>query len=350
MVKFGVETFGDITISSHGSVETDSTVINNVIEEARLAEDVGVDIFGIGEHHRNDYAISSPDVVLTAIAAQTHRIELCSAVTVLSSDDPIRVYERFSTLNAISSGRAQIIAGRGSFIESFPLFGFDLADYDRLFEEKIEILAQLCRTGEVSLEGTIRPPLRKQVVYPVSGFPLPLVIGVGGNPESVIRAANYQLPVILAVIGGNPTRFTQLANIYRASFQTKSSHTAHFGLHTIGHIAPTDSQAAEEYFPYWQKHFERIKLERGWNVPITHEMFLKEIGPRGALMVGSPETVASKITSQIKLFKADRFDLKYSTGQLPHSYLMKSIELFGTQVVPLVKDQLSANSPTQSKE
>ncbi|MFZ3358922.1 MAG: LLM class flavin-dependent oxidoreductase, partial [Xanthobacteraceae bacterium] len=289
-IELGLDTFGDITAGADGNLKTHAQVVRDVIEEGVLADAVGVDAIGLGEHHRPDFAVSEPDVVLAAIAARTKRIWLGSAVTVLSSDDPIRAFERFSTLNAASSGRAEVTLGRGSFIESFPLFGYELADYEKLFEEKLDLFAALLTGEPVTWSGTIRPPLTAQRVFPpIENGTLRTWIGVGGSPESVVRAAHYDLPLMLAIIGGDPKRFRPYVDLYHRAFAQIGKSARPVGVHSHGYVADTDAQAREEYWPHYKASRDRIGAERGWP-PTTKTAFEQEVDG-GALHLGSPETV-----------------------------------------------------------
>ena len=338
--EFGLDTFGDVTIDDNGRPTPGAQTLRDVVDQAVLADTVGVDVIGIGEHHRDDYAVSAPEVVLGAIAARTERIRLASAVTVLSSDDPIRVFERFSTLDALSSGRAEVILGRGSFTESFPLFGYDLADYEELFSDKLDLFTKL-RTGKpVTWSGSTRPPLTDQRVFPeLARTPLPAWIAVGGSPESVVRAANYGLPLMLAIIGGDPRRFVPYADLYRRACTELKQPELPIGVHSPGHIADTDEQARDELWLHYRDYVSRIGRERGWPPPTRIE-FDRSTGPSGSLYVGSPDTVATKIASTIQTLGLTRFTLKYSHGTLPHPLLMRSVELYGTQVIPRVRELL----------
>jgi probable LLM family oxidoreductase len=346
-VQFGLDTFGDVTVGADGERLPYDQVIRNVVDEAVLADELGVDFFGIGEHHRDDFAVTAPEVVLAAIASRTQRIHLGTAVTVLSSDDPVRVFERFATLDAVSSGRAEIILGRGSFTESFPLFGFDLTDYERLFEEKIDLLSHLLKEDAVTWQGSIRPPLTNQQVYPkTASGSIRTWVGVGGSPESVVRAAHYEMPLVLAIIGGEPARFKPYVELYkRALEQMGHDTTLPVAVHSPGFVAATDEEAAELLWPHHKKMVDRIGAERGWP-PTTRERFADEIAT-GAIHAGSPETVARKIASTVTALGIQRFDLKYSTGQLPHEHLMTAIELYGTQVIPRVRELLAEASIAQ---
>ncbi|MBX3538131.1 MAG: LLM class flavin-dependent oxidoreductase, partial [Chelatococcus sp.] len=305
-----------------------------------LADQLGIDFIGVGEHHRADFAVSAPEVVLAAIAARTSQIRLGSAVTVLSSDDPIRVFQRFATVDALSKGRAEVILGRGSFTESFPLFGFELRDYERLFEEKLDLFAALLKQDAVTWQGTTRPPLRDQRVYPqVEHGTLKTWIGVGGSPESVVRAARYGLPLMLAIIGGDPARFRSYVDLYGRACQQLEQPLPPIGVHSPGYVADTDAKAQEELFPDYKRMRDQIGAERGWP-PMGEGEFKQEVA-RGSLYVGSPETVARKIVATAKALNITRFDMKYSAGPLPHDKMMRSIELYGSKVVPMVRDMLA---------
>ena len=343
-VELGLDTFGDVTVDASGTPLSQPEVIRNVVEEAVLADRLGLDFIGVGEHHRDDFAVSAPDVVLAAIASRTERIRLGSAVTVLSSDDPVRVYQRFATLDALSNGRAEVILGRGSFTESFPLFGYDLGDYEVLFEEKLDLFAKLVAEGPVTWSGTKRAPLTDQRVHPTTASgSLKTWIGVGGSPESVVRAAEYGFPLMLAIIGGDPLRFAPFADLYRRALDQLEQPRLPIGIHSPGYVAATDEQARDELWPHYRVMHARIGRERGWP-PMTRAQFDATAGPNGALMVGSPETVAGKIVRAVSGLGADRFDLKYSAGTLPHELMMRSIELYGTEVAPRVREELEARS------
>jgi probable LLM family oxidoreductase len=339
-LEFGLDTFGDVTRDAAGASLSHAQVIRNVIDEAVLADQLGIDFIGLGEHHRADFAISSPEVVLAAIAARTRRIRLGSAVTVLSSDDPIRVFQRFATLDAASNGRAEVILGRGSFTESFPLFGFDLRQYEELFEEKLDLFVALLKQEPVTWQGKLRAPLDHQRVFPpIEHGTLKTWIGVGGSPESVVRAAHYDLPLMLAVIGGDPKRFAPYVDLYQRAFNQFGRPTKPVGLHSPGYVADSDAQAREELWPDYKTMRDRIGKERGWP-PMGRDEFVRE-ADHGSLYVGSPETVARKIAASVKTLGIARFQLKYSAGPLPHEKLMRSIELYGRRVVPLVRDMLA---------
>jgi probable LLM family oxidoreductase len=341
MVKeFGLDTFGDVTVDASGETLSYAQVIRNVVEQAVLADELGIDFIGIGEHHRDDFAVSSPEMVLAAIAAKTTRIHLGSAVTVLSSEEPVRVFERFATLDALSSGRAEIIVGRGSFTESFPLFGLDLHNYEELFEEKLELFAELLKEKPVTWSGRLRAPLQNQDVFPkTENGSIPTWVGVGGSPESVVRAAKYGLPLTLAIIGGSSERFAPYADLYRRARAQFGHPATPIGVHSPGYIAETDELAAEQLWPHYSAMHSRIGAERGWG-PMTEDQYRHEITD-GALYVGSPDTVAAKITATFRALDNDRFDLKYSNGTMEHAKLLSSIRLYGEKVVPAVKDALS---------
>lgn len=340
-VELGMDTFGDVSESLDGVRLSDAQVIRNVVEQGVLADKVGVDFFGVGEHHRDDFAVSSPETVLAAIAARTQRIVLGTAVTVLSSDDPVRAFQRFSTVHAISNGRAEAVVGRGSFTESFPLFGLDLQDYDILFEEKLDLFAQLITGEAVTWKGTQRASLSDEVVHPrLEHAPLKTWVAVGGTPQSVVRAAHYGLPMMLAIIGGDPARFAPFAQLYREALEKFGKPaTTPLGVHSPGHIAQTDEEAKEQFWPHHQIIADRIGRERGW--PPTNRAAFEDGVANGALHVGSPETVAHKIVRTIRAVGADRFSLKYSGGTLPHEYSMRAIELYGAQVIPRVRELLN---------
>ncbi len=340
-LELGLDTFGDVTGDHGGRPLPHPQVIRNLVEEAVLADELGLDFIGVGEHHRADFAVSAPEVVLAAIAGRTSRIRLGSAVTVLSSDDPVRVFQRFATLDAVSDGRAEVILGRGSFVESFPLFGYQLDDYEVLFEEKLDLFAALRQEGPIEWSGTTRAPLHGQHVVPgTASGSLRTWVGVGGSPESVVRAARYGLPLMLAIIGGQPLRFEPLVALYHRALEQLGTPIQPVGAHSPGYVAGTDEQARDELWPHHAALFARIGRERGWP-PMTREQFDEAAGPDGALFVGSPETVATKIVRVAKGLGLSRFDLKYSAGTLPHENMMSSIELYATKVAPQVREELS---------
>jgi probable LLM family oxidoreductase len=308
-----------------------------------LADELGVDFIGVGEHHRADFAISAPEVVLAGIAGRTKRIRLGSSVTVLSSDDPVRVYQRFATLDALSRGRAEVILGRGSFTESFPLFGYDLNQYERLFEDKLELFAALLTQKPVTWRGETRAPLTNQRVFPmIETGTLKTWVGVGGSPESVVRAARHSLPLMLAIIGGDPRRFAPYVELYRGALAQMKKPTLPVGVHSPGYVADTDAQAREEFWPDYKRMRDRIGAERGWG-PMDRAEFDRE-AERGSLYVGAPETVARRIAATIKHLGLAAFHLKYSAGALAHERMMRSVELYGRKVIPLVRDMVAADA------
>jgi len=339
-LELGLDTFGDVTVGDDGQRLPYAQVIRNVIDQAVLADELGVDFFGVGEHHRDDFAISAPETVLAAIAGRTERIRLGSAVTVLSSDDPVRVFERFATVDAVSSGRAEVILGRGSFTESFPLFGYDLSQYEELFNEKLDLFSHLLSEDAITWQGNTRAPLTGQQVYPkTESGRIKTWIGVGGSPESVVRAARYEMPMMLAIIGGAPQRFLPFVDLYKRAVAQLEVSELPLGMHSPGYIADTDEQAREELWPHYKVMRDRIGAERGW-APLTRAEFDSEIAA-GSLYVGSPETVARKMADTIRTLGVARFDLKYSAGPLPHPLLMHAVELYGERVIPMVRDILA---------
>ena len=343
---FGLDTFGDVTVDTQGRPVPAAQVIRDILEQGILADEVGIDHFSIGEHHRPDFAVSAPDTVLAGLATRTSRITLGTAVTVLSSDDPIRVFERFSTLDALSSGRAEITVGRGSFIESFPLFGYSLQDYEMLFEEKLDLLATLLQSQPFSWSGSHRPPLEDQQLHPPLESPLPTWVAVGGSPNSVVRAARHRLPLMLAVIGGPAERFTPFVQLFHEANEKLGNDPLPTGVHSPGHIAADDRTARDQLAPHWIHNRNEIGRERGWG-PSGIAEFEGE-AEHGALLVGSPETVARKIARTIRTLGIDRFDLKYASGPMPHQQLMESIRLYGTEVIPRVRELL-AEDPEQDE-
>ncbi|MFD9401547.1 LLM class flavin-dependent oxidoreductase [Streptomyces sp. NPDC060011] len=339
-LDFGLDTFGDVPVDDSGAQVSHARAIRQLVDEAVLADEIGIDVLAVGEHHRPEYAVSTPETVLAGIATRTRRLRLSSGVTVLSSDDPVRVFQRFATVDALSNGRAEVILGRGSFTESFPLFGYDLSDYDKLFEEKIELFVRLLDEKPVTWEGTLRAPLEAAEVFPPteSGH-LPTWVGVGGSPPSVVRTARYGLPLMLAVIGGSPTRFAPHIDLYRraaAQFGT----TAHpVGMHSPGFVADTDEEAREVYWPSYRIIRDRIGALRGWP-PIRRAEFEAEI-EHGSLYIGAPETVARKIAHAVDELGVGRFDLIYTAGAQPISARLRAVELYGTKVIPMVRDILA---------
>ncbi|NGM44277.1 LLM class flavin-dependent oxidoreductase [Rhodobacter sp. SGA-6-6] len=338
-VSLGLDTFGDVSLAPDGRLKRQDEVLRDVVEQAALADRVGIDFIGLGEHHRPDFAISSPEIVLAAIAGHTSRIRLGTAVTVLSSDDPVRVFQRFSTLNALSGGRAEPILGRGSFTESYPLFGYDLSDYDLLFEEKLDLFARLLRGPKVTWSGKTRSGLKDQAVHPPLG-PEGMVVwvGVGGSPESVVRVVRQDLQLMLAIIGGDARRFLPYVDLYQRACDQLGRAPRPIGVHSPGFVAETDAAAREALWPHYADMFGRIGRERGWP-PVTKDRYLAEV-EEGALYVGSPETVARKIADTVKTLGIQRFDLKYATGPMPHEQLMECIRLYGEKVIPMVREML----------
>ncbi|HEU4631655.1 MAG TPA: LLM class flavin-dependent oxidoreductase [Gemmatimonadaceae bacterium] len=344
-MELGIYTFGERTPDPHtGRLVSAEQRMRDLLEEMELADQVGLDVFGVGEHHRPDYMVSAPAVVLAAGAARTSRIRLTSAVTVLSSDDPVRVFQDFATLDLLSGGRAEIMAGRGSFIESFPLFGYDLNDYDALFAEKLELLLALRGSERVTWRGRFRAPLDDLPVYPRPvQDPLPVWIAVGGTPQSVVRAGTLGLPMALAIIGGHPERFVPLVDLYRDA-AARAGHdpaTLPVSINSHGFLAETSEQAAEDAFPPYLDVMGRIGRERGWPPP-TRRQFDAERSPRGALLVGSPQEVIDKILFEHELFGNQRFLIQLSVGTMPHAKMMRAIELFGTEVAPVVRRETAS--------
>ncbi|MBB2976713.1 putative LLM family oxidoreductase [Microbacterium endophyticum] len=341
-VEFGLDTFGDVTRDANGEQLTDAQTIRNVVEQAAQADRVGLAYFGVGEHHRADFAISSPEIVLAAAAARTQNIHLGTGVTVLSSDDPVRLYERFATLAAVSGGRAEVTLGRGSFIESFPLFGYELSDYEVLFEEKLDLFSQLLREEPVTWQGRTRGPLNGANVFPKTENGIRAWVGVGGTPESVVRAARYGYGLALAIIGGPAARFRPFVDLFHQSVESFGHEPLPVAVHSPGHIADTDEEAWEQAYPNFADSNNRIGRERGW--PAYNRLrFQHDVGPEGSVYAGSPETVAAKMADTIRILGLQRFDLKFSNGPLSHEHMMRSIELYGTEVVPRVRALLDAD-------
>ena len=340
-ITFGLDSFGNVSLDESGNSVSAAQVIRDVLAQGQLADELGLNNFNIGEHHRDDFAVTAPDTILAGLATTTKNIILGTGVTVLSSEDPVRVYQRFATIDALSNGRVQITAGRGSFIESFPLFGYELSDYNDLFEQKLELLVELLKEEPVTWSGSMRAGLSNQEVYPkTEGGKIPLRVGVGGSPESVLRAARLNIPMALAIIGGDPARFEPFARLYKETLAKLDMPELPVSVHSPGHVAETDDQAIEEAWPGYEASFGKIGLERGWG-PTSKEHFLSEVY-HGSMYVGSPETVAKKIVHALSSVGASRFDLKYDMGPLSHSKLTKSIELYATKVVPMVRDMLES--------
>jgi probable LLM family oxidoreductase len=332
-MDIGMYTFADL-----GPAISAGERLNNLVEEIELADKVGLDVYGVGEHHRPDYAASAPVIVLAAAAARTKNIRLTSAVTVLSSDDPVRVYQNFATLDLLSHGRAEIMVGRGSFIESYPLFGYDLNDYDVLFSEKLDLLLKLRSQEHVTWSGTIRPPLNNAGIYPrAQQNPLPVWIGVGGTPQSVVRAGTLGLPMALAIIGGEPARFKPHADLFRESAKRAGHRHVPLSLNMHGFVANDAKAARDTFFPGYAEVMTRIGRERGWP-PTTRAQFEDSCGPRGHLIIGNPQDVADKIIGLHKIFGNDRILVQMGLGSLPHKDMLRAIELMGKEVAPMVRD------------
>jgi probable LLM family oxidoreductase len=338
--EFGLDTFLPVTVDAAGDPIDGAQAIRNAVEEAVLAEAVGIDSFNIGEHYKPDFMDSASHVVLAAIAGRTERLRLGTAVTVLSTHDPVRLYADFATLDAVSDGRAQLIVGRGSSTESFPLFGFDLDDYEALFEEKLELLTRLLREQPVTWSGRFRAPLVDQVVSPpLPEGHLPTWVGVGGSPESVVRAARYGLPLMLAVIGGPPERFVPHVELYRRALEQYGQPALPVGLHSLGLVAATDAEAIEIQWPHYKQMFEQAARERGWPAP-SYDHFLAEVD-HGSMYVGSPATVARRIAAAMQALGVRRFDLHYAIGAVPYEQRLAAIELYGREVIPRVRELLA---------
>jgi probable LLM family oxidoreductase len=345
-MELGLYTFVDV---KPGGALSPEQRVKNLMEEIELADQVGLEVFGVGEHHRPDYVASAPEVLLAAAAVKTKNIRLTSAVTVLSSDDPVRVFQAFATVDLLSHGRAEIMAGRGSFIESFPLFGYDLEDYDSLFSEKLALLLELRKGERVTWRGEHRAPLENLGVYPRPvQNPIPLWIAVGGNPPSVIRAANLGLPLALAIIGGMPEQFAPLVQMYRDAGKRAghSPDVLKVSINSHTYVAETSQRAADEFYPSYAEVMTRIGHERGWP-PTNRRQFDASLTPRGALLVGSPQQIVDKILFEHELFKHDRFLAQMALGAMPHDKIMKAIELFGTQVAPVVRKATKNREPAE---
>jgi probable LLM family oxidoreductase len=340
-LEFGIDSFGDLPRDDRGQVVSYAQAIRATVDEAVLADQVGIDVVALGEHHRHEFAISSPETVLAGIATRTERIRLASGVTVLSSDDPVRVFQRFATVDALSNGRAEVILGRGSFTESFPLFGYDLADYEVLFDEKIELWHKLLDEKPVTWQGTTRAPLVDADVFPkTESGRLSTWVGVGGSPQSVVRTARYGFRLMLAIIGGAPDRFAPYVELYRRAAAQLGTAAHPVGMHSPGFIAETDEEAKELFYPGYERLMNTIGVERGWP-PLRREAFESEVA-RGSLYVGSPETVARKIAHAVRALDVGRFDLIYTTGgAVSASARLRAVELYGTQVIPRVRELLA---------
>jgi len=338
-LQLGLDTFGDVPVDDDGTPMTHPEAIRQVVAEAVLADETGVDVIALGEHHRPEYSVSTPETVLAGIATRTSRITLASGVTVLSSDDPVRVFQRFATVDALSGGRAQVILGRGSFTESFPLFGYDLQDYDVLFEEKIALFAELLREQPVTWSGSTRAALDAADVYPKTAGGLDTWVGVGGSPQSVVRAAHYGMPLMLAIIGGEPERFRPYVDLYRRATAQLGTAERPVGMHSPGFVAATDAEARELHYGPYKQMRDTIGALRGWP-PLRRAEYERDL-EHGSLYVGSPETVARKIARSVRALDVGRFDLVYTQGPQPASARMRAVELFGTQVAPRVRELLA---------
>ena len=349
-MELGIYTFGEVTPDARtGEQITVQRRLRNLIEEVELADRVGLDVYGVGEHHRPDYVVSAPAVVLAAAAERTRRIRLTSAVNVLSSDDPVRVFQQFATLDLLSGGRAEIMAGRGSFIESFPLFGYELRDYDSLFEEKLRLLLELRRGERITWPGARhRASIDDRGVYPRPvQDPLPVWIAVGGTPESAVRAGTLGIPMALAIIGGEPERFAPFAQLFRRAAAAAGHDPAPaFSINSHGFIADTGAAAAEIAFGPTKLMMDRIGRERGWP-PMSREQFEASRGLHGSSFVGSPEEVIEKILFQHEIFRHDRFLIQFTIGSIPHEQVLRSIELFGSVVAPAVRAEVARRTAAQ---
>ncbi len=350
-MELGLYTFADVNPDpENGNGQASAERLRHLLEEIELADRVGLDVFGVGEHHRPDYAVSAPPIVLAAAAARTRNIRLTSAVTVLSSDDPVRVFQQFSTLDLISGGRAEIMAGRGSFIESFPLFGYDLDDYDALFTEKLDLLLALRDHETVTWSGRLRAPLTNQGIFPQPlQKPPPVWIAVGGTPQSVARAGALGLPVAFAIIGGEYARFAPLADLYREAGRRAGQDAAALktSINVHGFIADTTELAADQFYGPQAEVMNRLGRERGWG-PTSRAHFDLARSPRGNLFLGDPETVAAKIVAAHRVFGNDRFMLQMAIGLMPHDRILHGIELYGTRVAPLVREMLADEKSLES--
>lgn len=344
-MEIGIYSFGDRTVEEGtGKLITPHERIQRLLEEIQLADEVGLDVFGIGEHHREDFIISNPVVVLAAAATITRRIKLSSAVVVLSSDDPVRVFEQYTLLDLISNGRAELMVGRGSFIESFPLYGYNLQDYEDLFEEKLDLLLQLREKEIISWEGKFRAPLRNQKIFPRPlQEKLPIWIAAGGTPQSAIRAGKLGLPLAIAIIGGIPERFAHFADLFRKEAMARHNFVPPLSINSHGFIADSDKEAYETAFPSIKRSMDQLGRERGWP-PMTQEQFDFSISLHGANFVGSPERIIEKILYQHSIFKHQRFLLQLTVGTLPHKKVLRAIELLGTKVAPAIRKELGVQS------
>lgn len=350
-MELGIYSFGDMGKDPISGEYIDAGQrLRNLLEEIQLADQLGLDVFALGEHHREEYSVSSPALVLAAAASQTNNIKLSSAVTVLSSDDPVRVYQQFASLDLISGGRAEIMAGRGSFIESFPLFGYDLDDYDELFSEKLELLVKVNKNEIVDWKGKMRPEIDHKGIYPRASKELPIWVAIGGTPASVVRAAQKNLHMALAIIGGEPARFAPFVKYYREALAASGHDVSksRVGINSMGFIADDSQDAANIFYPSYAAAMTKIGKERGWG-PTNREQYEWLRMPKGCLLVGSPQQVIDKLLYQYELFGNNRFLMQMCVGVLPHHKMMKSIELYGTKVLPVIKKELrNVNSEINS--
>lgn len=345
-MELGIGMFGDLHIDSKGAVQSTQQRLQELIEEIKLMDETGIDFFGIGEHHRPDYAVSAPEIVLAAAATVTKRIKLGSAVSVLSSSDPVRLYQSFATLDLISGGRAELMAGRGSFTESFPLYGHDLSDYDALFEEKLELLLQINRERRITWKGKFRPALEDQEILPRAvNDNLSIWVAIGGTPESVLRAGRLGLPVIFAIIGGNPVQFQPLFDYYRRVWEHSGHDPAQLqaGVHMHAFFGEHGQQIADEYYPLYAAQMNRVGRQRGWP-PYQPQQFRQGRGPNGHLVIGDANEAIDKILHVHELFGLTRFSAHMDVGGPPHAQLMKSIEIFGTKIAPAVRKAIGNTS------
>lgn len=333
--------FGDLHINSKGEVQSTQQRFQEMIEEIKLMDEVGLDFFGIGEHHRPDYAVSTPEILLAAAATVTKNIRLGSAVSVLSSSDPVRLYQSFASLDLVSGGRAELNVGRGSFTESFPLFGYDLSDYNELFEEKLELLLQINKEPRVTWKGRFRPELVNQLVLPRAVNPLDIWIAVGGTPESVLRAGRLGLPIIFAIIGGDPSHFRPLFDYYRKAYAhfNHDAKAMQLGVHMHAFFGENSRQTADEYYPIYAAQMNRIGRDRGWP-PYQKQQYEQGRSPKGHLVIGDASEAVDKILHMQELFGLTRFSAHMDVGAPPHHLLMKSIEIFGTKIAPKVREAL----------
>lgn len=345
--EFGLDTFGDLAVNPDGKTTTYAEALRLVVEEAKLADKLGVDVISLGEHHREEYAISSPTTVLASIATVTEKIKLGTAVTVLSSEDPVRVFQQFATIDAISNGRAQVMLGRGSFTESFPLFGYSLRDYEVLFEEKIDLFSKIIKEKPVTWSGSTRASLDNADIFPKTENGLDVMVGVGGSPQSVVRAAAYEFPIMFAIIGGSPDRFKAFTDLYKRAAEDLGKKTFPIGLHSPGLIAKTDEEAINKGFKYIKTAMDKIGKTRGWQ-PMARDQFLQEV-KTGSMYVGSPETVAHKIARTMDILGAKRFDLVYGFGPVPTEERAETIRLYGEEVIPRVVELLKEKGSNAGK-